>query len=255
MATTPERLPLCHARVAGLLAIVLAPLFILVVFAPPIPQDPAYHRLADTRAFLGIPYFMDVASSAAFLLVGALGLRLCRRGELPGARRAWTVFFAGVSLVAFGSGYYHAAPADATLVWDRLPMTVAFMALLAALSAEHLRPAAEAPLLGGALAVGVASVIWWRATGDLRLYAWVQFAPLAALVYLLAAFPARYARRGYLVLALALYAACKVFEASDHAVYAASAGLVSGHTVKHLLAALALYCIYRMLKGRAVAPA
>ena len=57
------------AAVAGMLAL------------PPIPQSQEYHRFADQRTFLGIPNFLNVASNAAFLLVGATGLLfLCRRG-------------------------------------------------------------------------------------------------------------------------------------------------------------------------------
>ena len=63
------------------------------------------------------------------LAVGLAGLWSARNAG--GARRSWMAFFLGVTLVFFGSGYYHLEPHDQSLVWDRLPMTLAFMALFA----------------------------------------------------------------------------------------------------------------------------
>ena len=108
-----------------------------VLRLPPIPQDPGYHVFADTRSVAGIPNFLDVVSNAAFLCVGVFGFLFCLRNEPGAARPAWLVFFAGVALVSVGSAWYHWDPANATLVWDRLPMTVGFMGLFVALLAEY----------------------------------------------------------------------------------------------------------------------
>src|SRR6185295_8964248 len=108
---------------------------------------------------------------------------------------AWAVFFAGTVLVAFGSAYYHWRPDDAALLWDRLPMTIAFMALFVALLSEHIDERLDRKLLVPAIAIGIASLVWWRYAHDLRLYAWVQFAPLIAIVYLFFAYSARYTHR------------------------------------------------------------
>ena len=237
-------------RELALVFIVLTPLAVLFAAMGPIPQDPAYHALVDHRAFVGIPNFLNVASNAGFVLVGVMGLRLCMGAGVAGAGRSWTVFFFGVLLVAIGSGWYHWNPNNATLAWDRLPMTVAFMALFAAVLAEHIRPEIERSLLRGAVAVGIFSVVWWHYTDDLRPYAWVQFAPLLALVFVVIAFPGRYSHRGYLLLGLVFYAAAKVAEFYDRAIFDATAAAISGHSVKHLLAAVAPYCVYRMLRER-----
>src|SRR5688572_210625 len=106
-------------REAILLVLVFAPLACLLLFFGPVPQDQSFHVLADQRELLGLPNFADVASNLAFLLVGVIGMLWCGRNG-AGARRSWMVFFLGVALVFFGSGYYHLAPRDDSLVWDRL---------------------------------------------------------------------------------------------------------------------------------------
>ncbi|MCW5574938.1 MAG: ceramidase domain-containing protein [Burkholderiales bacterium] len=237
-------------RTAALVILVLGPLaWLMFGHGEPIPQDRGYHVFADGRSCLGIPNFGNVASNLLFLLVGLAGVRRCLR-DRRGAWRSWLVFFAGVALVFFGSAYYHGAPNDDTLVWDRLPMTVAFMGLFAALVSEHLGSRLEPQLLASALAVGVFSVFWWQYSGDLRIYLWVQGAPLLAIPYVIAAFPGRYDRRHYLLYGVGLYALAKVAELRDHEIYAATATAISGHSVKHLLAALAVLCVLRMLQKR-----
>ncbi|MBS1216946.1 MAG: hypothetical protein H6R21_79 [Proteobacteria bacterium] len=239
------------SRVVALVLVMLAPLAgLMLLHDSPIRQDQAYHAYADARTFLGVQSFANIASNALFLLCGAAGLRWCHRHPDCGARRAWQVFFAGVALVFLGSAYYHAAPADHSLAWDRLPMAVAFMALFSALLSEHLDNLREILLLVAAVLAGIASVFWWRYSGDLRLYIWVQGAPLLAIPYLVAAFPARYTHRHYLLYGFGLYVLAKIAEFHDHQTYTLTAGLVSGHTLKHLLAGSAVFCIYRMLQQR-----
>ena len=240
-------------REAALLALVVVPLAILLLVEP-IAQDSRYHALADTRTLFGIPNFSDVASNIAFLLVGVLGLRLGAKGGSGGAALSWTVFFAGAAAIAAGSGLYHWAPSDATLAWDRLPMTILFMALFSALVSEHVRLALERVLLPTALMLGIASVAWWRYADDLRFYAWVQFAPLVALVFLLLAYRGRYTHRQYLAYGLLLYAAAKVAEAQDATIFELTGETISGHTVKHLLAAAAVFAVYLMLRKRRISP-
>ncbi len=189
-------------------------------------------------------------SNLAFLIVGALGLRLFRTHDAGGAARSWLVFFIGAVAIAAGSAYYHWAPDDATLAWDRLPITIVFMALFSALMSEHLRPDLERVLLPVALVVGIASVAWWRYADDLRIYAWVQFAPLAIVAFLLIAYPARYTHRRYLAYGLLAYAFAKIAELGDAMIFELTAKTISGHTVKHLLAALSLFAVYLMLSRR-----
>lgn len=233
---------------------VLAALFIGsllgILSLAPIAQDAAYHAFADTRAFAGIPNFLDVVSNLPFLLVGVLGVRFCLR-EKPGAvRSAWLVLFAGVALVSIGSAWYHWQPTNATLVWDRLPMTVAFMGLFVALLAEYVGRRLAVFLLVPAIALGMASVLYWHWTDDLRPYVWVQFFPLLIIPALMLLFRNGYSHQWLLLAALGWYVLAKVAELNDQAIFSGTRELISGHSAKHLLAAAGSYSILLMLQRR-----
>jgi hypothetical protein len=169
-------------------------------------------------------------------------------------RWPYVIFFLGVALVSFGSTYYHLAPDNARLVWDRLPMALAFMSFLAAMVSERVSLRTGLVLLPALLALGIGSVLSWHwselaGRGDLRLYGFVQFYPAVSVLLLVLLFPPRYTRTGDLVGIAGFYAMAKVFEVSDREIFALG-GLVSGHTLKHLAAALATYWVLRMLKLR-----
>jgi len=222
----------------GFVALSLATVLLL----SPIPQDQGYHRFADGRSLLGIPNFWNVVSNLPFVLIGAAGLR--RSG--PVSQR---VIFLGIFLTGFGSAYYHWAPSDATLIWDRLPITLGFMAILANIIEERVSEKAGALLLWPLLGLGVASLLVWRFTDDLRLYGWVQFFPIVALLLLLWLFPPRYTGGANWLVAIGLYVIGKIFEFFDASVLSAS-HLVSGHTLKHLFAAAACFVILRNFQMR-----
>jgi hypothetical protein len=242
-------------REVGLVLLIVAPLlYLLLLHGGPIPQDRGYHGFADGRICLGVENFGNVASNLLFLIVGAAGMLWCYRNAGMGARRSWMVFFLGVALVFFGSGYYHRTPDDSSLVWDRLPMTVAFMGLFAALLSEHISEKLESVLLISAVAVGIASVILWKRTDDLRVYIWVQLAPLLVIPYIVAVFHGRYTHRHYLLYGIGFYALAKVAEYYDHGIYALTSANLSGHSLKHLLAAAAGFCVYLMLRKRSQSP-
>jgi hypothetical protein len=88
-----------------------------------------------------------------------------------------------------------------------------------------------------------------RGAGDLRLYALVQFYPIVAVPLLLWLLPPRYTRGGDLLIAAATYALAKVPELLDGWFFSVTRS-VSGHTLKHLLAALAGYWVLSMLEKR-----
>lgn len=241
-----------------LTAMVIAACYML----PRIPQPQSYHRFADHRSFLGIPNFDDVASNLPFAVIGAWGISWVlesRRKRVyrtfVDEREQWPYLFAfvGLLLTAFGSSYYHLVPDNARLVWDRLPMTITFMSLVSAVIAERIRVRLGIWLLPVLLVVGPASVLQWywsetRGAGDLRFYAAVQ--AYSALVILMALlFPKRYTRTGDLGLVIGFYALAKLLELLDKQAFDA-VHFVSGHTLKHLAAAAAGYCILRMLQKR-----
>jgi hypothetical protein len=204
---------------------------LVLVLVPPIHQDPAYHNFADQRTIFGVPNFWNVVSNLPFLAVAIWGWRLARC-------TADRVFLVGVAAVTFGSAYYHIWPDNATLFWDRLPMTVAFMALFASVIEERLDRAWGRRLLWPLLLLGAGSVVWWHFTGDLRWYALVQFFPILAMLLLLSG------RRDPLIPVIFFYALAKLFEWQDHAV--ASVISTGGHPWKHISAALAVYCYVRL---------
>ena len=226
---------------------------------PPIPQDPRYHRLADSRAWLGIPNALNVLSNAGFLLIGALGLAFVLGGggrafREPAERWPYVVFFGGLLLTGVGSAYYHWEPGNARLAWDRLPLAITLMGLLTATIAERIGVTAARWLLGPLVVIAAGSVIYWHWTeqqgaGDLRLYALVQFYPIVAVPLMLWWLAPRYTRGGDLLAAAATYAAAKGPELLDGWILSATR-VVSGHTIKHLLAALAGYWVLRMLRHR-----
>ncbi len=225
-------------------------LVIIVLASDPAPQDNAYHQLADRRAWLGIPNFLDIASNLPFAIVGLSGLSLCLREQRSGAAWSWPVFFGGLLLIACGSTYYHWRPSNATLLWDRMPMTISFMSLLTAVLAEHGFSRLEKPLLPAALLLGVSSVLYWRYANDLRFYGVVQFGTLLAIPIVVLRFKSRFTLRRYLLYGLLFYASAKTCESNDREIFLLTGQSVSGHTLKHLLAAAATYCVYRMLKRR-----
>ena len=235
--------------------------FLLITFAvvgisliPPVAQDPTYHDFADRRGLLGIPNFLDITTNLAFLAVGISGIILCTRNEKLGARRAWMACFTGVALVSLGSSYYHLAPDNGTLVWDRLPMSIGFMALSVAVVAECVNPRLERILLAPAILLGIASVIYWHYTDDLRPYVLVQFLPLLMVPAMLILFGGARKDRGFLLAALVIYMVSKLAEHYDRAVFEITGEVISGHSLKHLLAALALFIVYTMLRRRALRP-
>ena len=211
---------------------------------PPILQNQNYHQFADQRELFGIPNFWNVVSNLPFIAVGAAGLSRLRRDPTT------TVIFLGIFLTGFGSSYYHWNPSDATLLFDRLPMTLCFAAILAAVVEERVDAKAGKALLRPLLAIGIFSLLLWRWTDDLRLYAWAQFFPFLALVVILRLFPPKYTGTlFYWVAAAALYAVAKLFELYDHEIFS-TGSIVSGHTLKHLTAATAAFAVLRLFQIR-----
>jgi hypothetical protein len=232
------------------------------ILLPRIPQPQSYHSFADHRSVFGIPNFGDVASNLPFVVIGFLGivfLRGSRSGPAFGhfidSRERWPylVAFAGILLTAFGSSYYHLDPNNARLVWDRLPIMVAFTATAAAMITERVQIRVGLLLLPLLLIVGIASVLQWYASelhgaGDLRFYAAVQVCSTLALLIVLL-FPARYTRGPDLAIVVGLYALAKVLELLDKPIFSVGQ-VISGHTLKHLAAAAAGYWLLRMLQKR-----
>ena len=254
LALSPRRTRLLFVGGVTLAAI------ISIAFFPRVPQSEAYHAFADQRTLLGVRNLLNVLSNVAFLLVGIAGLVFVARPNSqssfyqPSERAPYLVFFLGVTLTCFGSAYYHLSPNNDRLMWDRLPMTIAFMSLVSAVIAERISLRAGLALLLPLLLIGMASVFYWHLSeesgnGDLRPYILVQFYSAFVIVLVVGMFASRYIDAGELMIALILYALSKVFESLDSQVLGFGR-IVSGHTLKHLAAALSVWFILHMLRHR-----
>jgi hypothetical protein len=225
-----------------------------------VPQPPSYHQFADQRAWLGIPNFANVTSNFPFAVVGIWGFcfvwsaRGSRQFQDKRERWPYALAFFGLFLTAFGSSYYHLAPDNARLVRDRLPMTLVFMPLVAAMIVERISVKAGLWLLPVLTAIGAASVWQWYVSelhgqGDLRIYAAVQVYGLV--IFLVALLlPPRYTRSTDSLWVVGFYALAKVLETWDRQMFALTGRSVSGHTLKHLAAAMAGYWVLRILMKR-----
>lgn len=223
---------------------------------------------ADGQSWRALPNAMDVLSNLPFAALGIWGLRwlhwLDRAHErlqdvapLPQATTpppfnvldcAW-MFFAGLILTALGSAFYHLQPDDLRLAADRAGMAVAFAGLVGFAVCERVSaragwPAAWVTLAGGLLAAAVC-----HRSGNALPWAVVQFGGLALVLALSLARPVAGAiglKLGWVVF---FYALAKLFELADHAIFEVTGRLVSGHSLKHLTAALAALPVLHALQA------
>jgi len=227
-------------------AVSLVAILATFLLTSPVPQDLTYHLFADTRNLFGIDNFWNVVSNVPFLITGVWGLWLVGRyvetSCLPRMHIAYIVFFSGIILTAFGSAYYHLHPANGPLVWDRLPMTIGFAGLFSIIVGEFISVRTARRILIPLLLIGYASVEYWaltesNAAGDLRPYAIVQFLPMLLIPIILIKYKPAIGAARYFWLMLAFYLCAKIFEQLDAQIYDAGR-LLSGHSMKHLFAAL-----------------
>lgn len=223
------------------LALVLS---LAVAFLPALPQDLHYHQFADQRDAWGLANFSNVLSNLPFILVGIYGFWRCRTCAASPMLTAYQQLSLASLLIAAGSAWYHLAPSNATLFWDRLPITLGFMAVTAMVWQERVWQARS--LLLPLQAAGCLACVYWyvgemSGAGDLRPYLLVQFLPVLLLPLVLYLFPSRYLRDRFLWLALLLYAIAKLCESQDAALLELLG--FSGHSIKHLLAALAMWAM------------
>ena len=236
-----------RAKRSNLVLLVIAVAIILAVFlfVDPIPQDLAYHRFADTRTLFGVPNFWNVASNLGFLVVGVWGMAIVslRSIQPPELRPAYLIFYFGIFMTGFGSGYFHLVPSNDSLVLDRLPMTIGFAGMFAVVLGEIASIRLARRVLVPFLIIAMTSVMYWawtesRGAGDLRPYAIVQFLPMLLIPILLvehrtssSMIPAFW----YMIL---FYVLAKIAEFFDAPIFEIG-GIISGHSLKHLFAAVA----------------
>ncbi|MDO8777263.1 MAG: hypothetical protein Q7K57_52835 [Burkholderiaceae bacterium] len=246
---------------AALLGGVLV-LLAVALFGPQVALPAHYHAFADQRSAFGIPCVMDVLSNGPFVLAGAAGLwqlaRTPAKAVLRAQRTLAALFFAGLLLTAGGSSWYHWQPDDAGLVVDRAGMSLAFAGLLGLAVADRVSDRAGQLLAGLVLLLAPVAAVLPLLNGNMGPWAVVQAGGLVLLAALTGLRP-RHAALGFSIGAvIALYAVAKGLEVSDHAVFELTRGAVSGHSLKHMVAALAAVpvwlALYRLRGGRPVSP-
>ncbi len=217
---------------------------VILLSVGPIPQYANYHAFADTSMSWGIPHSMDVLSNLPFAIAGLWGLiawvRIFVKSQVKirSADFAYLMFMLSILATSIGSAFYHLAPDDGRLFWDRLPIAFACASLLAAVRAEFLKSRADFPAifeLIALLVLAVASVVWWQQTGDLRLYLGLQAMSILLIPIWQWVYQAPWHSRWIFAIAIAAYVLAKLTETYDAAILAQTAG-ISGHTLKHLLA-------------------
>ena len=233
---------------------------------PPLPQPAGYHEFVDQRSFFGILNFNDVMSNLAFLFSAVAGMVFLFRIHRTPEQRSFAqlneslpywVLFLSVGVVTLGSIGYHLAPDNDRLVWDRLPIVIALAALLSATLVERVDRTAGLWALPVFMTLAALSVWYWHWTevqgrGNLNFYIVTQFYSILLIVWISARFPSRYNHAGDIYQVIALYGVAKVAEMLDGEIFIWTDGLISGHTLKHLIAAYAVYRIVRILRKRRI---
>ncbi len=233
---------------SGLIVFAFMATFMWMFSKSVITQDQSYHAFVDTRNFWGIPNAHNVLTNILFIVAGFLGLKELLSNDAR-TKKSWFWFFLSIVLVAPGSAYYHLNPNDQTLVWDRLPMSMGFMALYVVLLAEHISFKLE-KFLHFALLTGLLSIGVWVFTTDLRFYFWIQFSTFLTVPLILILFPSFYNKRYWYFITLIFYALAKWVEIKDHQIFAFTNEFISGHALKHILAAVGLIGLWWMVKTR-----
>lgn len=237
-----------NARLA-LLVFAAMSLLLAAVLAPPILQPRDYHQFADQREFMGVPNFLDTVSNLPLLAVGLAGVWLVLRAHAANRQPFHLLMFAAIAATGLASVYYHLAPDDGRLLWDRLAMATLFAALAAVVLAGRAGNRIAGMALAPMLALAWVGVAHWYASGqgDLRFYALVQLYPAVLVPLALLLFPRRHSGEGNLLVALAWYGVAMLGELFDRQIYLLG-GMVSGHTLKHVFAAVAAYWLLRGLR-------
>ncbi len=229
-----------------ILAVIAFTVIVAIIMKGAILQDVKYHNFADNRNLYSIPNFWNVISNLPFFIIGLAGIIFMfyqknKGNKIPLFVNCF-VFFLGIFFTGIGSAYYHYAPANQTLVWDRLPMTISFMSFFSIIIGEYICEKSAKRILLPLLLIGLMSIIYWQMTesrgvGDLRFYAMVQFLPIVLIPLILVLFHSKEKNVIYYWIIIMAYGLAKFFEANDDLIYYYS--FLSGHTIKHFFAACA----------------
>ena len=236
-----------------LLAVAALAVLAALLLATGLPAG--YHHFADQRTLLSLPHALDVLSNLPFAAMGAWGLWWLRRvpvGCIDKAQRGLAVlFFVGLMATAFCSSGYHLDPHDAGLCIDRVGMSLAFAGLLGLAAADRISARAGVALAAlVAVAAPATALVAWLG-GNMTPWAVLQGGGLVLLAALALRRPQPRALGFSIIGVIAFYAVAKALELADAPVFALTQQLISGHSAKHLVAALAAWPVVRALQSLA----
>jgi hypothetical protein len=244
-----------HTTKVQLLLLLSLSAIVAMYFVQPIAQSSAYHQFADARMMMRIPNYWNVLSNLPFLLFGGMGIKLIFQQKKIALWQNRLFFFVGIFITGFGSAYYHWNPCVDTLLWDRLPMVIAFMSFFTLIIGEYIKEEWGEKLLFPMLLLGIASVFYWYWTetnnaGDLRAYALVQFLPLILIPIMTFLFERKLGNTSIYWKLIAIYALAKIFETFDAEVFVYFP--ISGHSLKHFTGSLAAFFLWKNLKKQEI---
>jgi hypothetical protein len=225
-------------------AILISVIFIAAL--APITQSQDYHQFAEQRIIGNIPHFGDVLSNLAFIIVGVLLLVESRNWNYVEIYKGQKTLFKALAyssiILGFGSGYYHWAPVNYTLAWDRATMVLGF-AIIFYDSCIRYDIFSKKGIFKGTIITTIlflGTVIFWMVSDRLEPYVFVQFFTMFVLV-ILAVKNHKEVPSKHLFNMFIWYALAKLFENQDKLIFAMTGDFISGHTLKHIAYAMALY--------------
>ncbi|KAI9118423.1 hypothetical protein K1719_010755 [Acacia pycnantha] len=231
---------------------------VFLFFTPKIPRSPYHHHFLDMRNLLGVPSTLNVITNFPFLVVGVLGLVFTLEGGVfnissQGEAFAWALYYAGIVGIAFGSAYYHLKPDNSRVLWDTLPMMVAYAFLFSCLVIERIGQRIGLCCLFTLLFASFLSVAYERIYSDIRFCVIFQLILPFAIPGVAFMYPSRYTHSTYWFWSTGIYLLAKFEAVADKKIYYVNSYIISGHSLEHLCLALipillSVMLIYRELR-------
>lgn len=204
-----------------------------------------YHKFVDERIIFSIPRFADTVSNLGFLVIGMIFLKeMLLKNEKDHNLK---VIVVGTILICFGSGYYHLSPENSRLLLDRLPISMVFAGVLSYSLHQNqlIKESWKKSFDTIYLLFSVLSVLIWyigslKGQDWLSMYVFVQFGGMIILIYI-ALIGKNKEFNKKIMYVLMWYVLAKVCEHFDQYIYNITSEMMSGHTLKHIFSAIALY--------------
>ncbi|XP_013624892.1 PREDICTED: uncharacterized protein LOC106331095 [Brassica oleracea var. oleracea] len=201
---------------------------------------PAGYRV--TR--IAVQRILNHGGSYRFLLIWKHNDEIVKNRRITGLLKSeiwgWTLFYAAVSGLAFGSGYYHLKPDDNGIVWDTLPVRFSHLSLCFSFRENNWNESSLS-YIALFLFISFFNVAYARVFNDLRLYMTFQLIPCRAIPLITVLLPPKYTHSRFWLLATAAHSVSKI-----------NGYIIGGHSLGHLCSALAMLLLTVMLLYRSI---